>query len=84
METKNNKSLSARIKRRNKQGFRGIGNHSLCPKEVNISINNELINHKFEDKFVNSYYKSLVNYAKKRGYSKHSGSKTLKQLERYI
>ena len=89
METKNNnKSLSARIKRRNKQGFRGIGNHSLCPKEVNISINNELINHKFEDKLANSYQKSLIYYTKKyakiRGYSKHSGSKTLKQLERYI
>lgn len=84
METKNNKSLSARIKRRNKQGFRGIGNHSLCPKEVNISINNEFINHKFEDKFVNSYQKSLVNYAKKHGYSKHAGSKLIGQLKRYI
>lgn len=81
MET--NKSLSARIKRRNKSGFRGVGTHNPL-KEVNISINNELINHKYEDKLANSYQKNLVNYAKKHGYSKHSGSKTLKQLKRYI
>lgn len=85
MET--NKSLSARIKRRNKSGFRGLGNHNL-PKEVNISINDEFVNHKFEDKLANSYQKSLIYYTKKyakiRGYSKHSGSKTLKQLKRYI
>lgn len=78
-----NKSLSARIKRRNKSGFSGVGTHNP-PKEVNISINNELINHKFEDKFINSYQKSLVNYAKKHGYSKHAGSKMLGQLKRYI
>ena len=78
-----NKSLSARIKRRNKSGFCGFGTHNP-PKEVNISINNDLVNHKFEDKFVNSYQKSIINYARKHGYSKHVGSKTLGQLERYL
>lgn len=78
-----NKSLSARIKRRNKSGFCGFGTHNF-PKEVGIFINDEFVNHKHEDKLANSYQKSLVNYAKKHGYSKHSGSKTLSQLERYI
>lgn len=78
-----NKSLSARIKRRNKSGFRGLGTHN-SPKAVIFSINDEFVNHKFEDKLANSYQKSLVNYAKKRGYSKHSGSKTLNKLKRYI
>lgn len=78
-----NKSLSARIKRRNKSGFCGFGTHNP-PKEVNISINDDFINHKYEDRLVNCYQKNLVNYAKKHGYSKHSGSKTLNQLKRYI
>ena len=78
-----NKSLSARIKRRNKSGFCGLGTHNP-PKDVNISINNELVNHKYEDKLANSYQKNLVNYAKKHGYSKHAGSKMLGQLKRYI
>ena len=78
-----NKSLSARIKRRNKSGFCGLGTHSF-PKEVNISINDEIFNHKYEDKQMNDYQKNLVNYAKKHGYSKHAGSKRLEQLKRYI
>lgn len=78
-----NKSLSARIKRRNKSGFCGLGTHKFF-KDVNISINDELVNHKYEDKLANSYQKNLINYAKNHGYSKHAGSKMLGQLKRYI
>lgn len=67
----------------NKSGFCGFGTHNY-PKDVNISINDELINHKFEDKLANSYQKSLINYARKHGYSRHAGSKTLGQLKRYL
>jgi len=84
METKNNnKSLSARIKRRNKQSFRGIGNHSLTPKEVYLPINNELINHTWKERKANAEQSNLINYGKKHGF-KHCGSKPLRILRHYI
>ncbi|MBO7692967.1 MAG: hypothetical protein J6Y28_01635 [Acholeplasmatales bacterium] len=79
-----NKSLSARIKRRNKAGFKGVGNHSKNPKLVTVSINDDFINYKYEDKQINSYQRSLINFAKKHGYSKHAGSKFLGQLRHYL
>lgn len=76
-----NKSLSARIKRRNKQGFNGLGSH-VNFKKVIYNINDIILNHKLADR--NEEQINLFNFAKKRGYSKHSGSKSISQLRRYI
>ena len=84
METKsvnNNTSLSSRIKRRNKQGFLGIGNYNGCldvKNRVYENINNPKLNHKEEDKNCEQQY--LINKARKYGCN-HPGSKTLKQLK---
>lgn len=76
-----NKSLSARIKRRNKQDFDGLGSHVNFKKVIN-NINDITLNHKLADR--NEEQINLVNFAKKRGYSKHSGSKSINKLRRYI
>lgn len=76
-----NKSLSARIKRRNKQGFDGLGSH-VNFKEVIYNVKDITLNHKLADRDEEQI--NLVNFAKKRGYSKHSGSKSISQLRRYI
>lgn len=76
-----NKSLSARIKRRNKQGFTGVGNH-INFKEVIYNVNDITLNHKLADR--NEEQINLFNFARKRGYSKHSGSKSINKLRRYI
>ena len=76
-----NKSLSARIKRRNKQGFNGLGSH-VNFKEVMYNVNDITLNHKLADR--NEEQINLVNFAKKKGYSKHSGSKSIGKLRRYI
>lgn len=76
-----NKSLSARIKRRNKQGFDGTGSH-VNFKKVIYKVNDITLNHKLADR--NEEQINLVSFAKKRGYSKHSGSKSISQLRRYI
>lgn len=71
-----NESLSARIKRRNKQGFNGVGTHKLFLNvEGNIKDNSYGA--------INTHQTNLINYAKKHGF-KNNGSKTIKQLERYI
>lgn len=76
-----NKSLSARIKRRNKQGFDGTGSH-VNFKKVIYNVKDITLNHKLADR--NEEQINLVNFAKKRDYSKHSGSKSISQLRRYI
>lgn len=70
-----NKSLSARIRRRNKQGFLGYGNHFYFKNDGGDYKNKE-DNHKS----VNPY-QSVVNFLRKRGF-KHPGSK--KNLNQYM
>ena len=79
METKN-KSLSARIKRRNKAGFKGIGSYNFEKKTSYGDYREEFDNHKDKDK--NIYQENLINHAKLCGV-RHPGSKTLKQLSLY-
>lgn len=68
-----NTSLSARVKRRNKQGFLGYGNH--------FNFKNGGGDYKEDNhKFVNPY-QSVVNFLKKRGF-RHPGSK--KNLNQYM
>lgn len=74
-----NPSISARVKRRNKQGFCGQGNHNPNPQVVQYNINDTTLNHKLEDK--DQEHLSLVRHA--RRWCRHPGSKTLKQLKRY-
>lgn len=74
-----NKSLSARIKRRNKQGFKGEGTHK---RFVNVSVDYTSTTQNYKDLDKNLYHVNLVNRAKKLGL-KHAGSKTVRQLERF-
>ena len=70
-----NKSLSARIKRRNKQGFLGVGHHVYIKRNECGDYRNLIHNHKY----VVPEMVNLVNRAKKLGY-KHPGSKNYKTL----
>lgn len=74
-----NKSLSARIKRRNKSGFKGEGNHKMFGSVLG-DYTSTTQNYKDLDK--NLYHVNLVNRAKKLGL-KHAGSKTIRQLKRF-
>ena len=74
-----NKSLSARIKRRNKQGFKGEGNHK---RFVSVSGDYTSPIQSYKDFDKDPYHINLVNRAKKLGL-KHAGSKTVRQLERF-
>lgn len=74
-----NKSLSARIKRRNKQGFKGEGTRKTFI-DVSGDYTSTTQNYKYLDK--DPYHINLVNRAKKLGL-KHAGSKTVRQLKRF-
>ena len=74
-----NKSLSARIKRRNKQGFKGEGNHK---RFVRVFGDYTSITQNYKDLDKDLYHINLVNRAKKLGL-KHAGSKTVRQLKRF-
>ena len=69
-----NKSLSARIRRRNKQGFVD-GDHR---KWIKTSEYGTIAKEKVNDK-----YQSIKNFLRKRGY-KHAGSKSAKVLKQYM
>lgn len=70
-----NKSLSARIKRRNKQGFKGEGTAPTFVKTTEVgSITKERVNNK---------YQSAINFLRKHGI-KHAGSKSAKTLKQYM
>lgn len=70
-----NTSLSARVKRRNKQGFLGYGNH--CDfRNGGGNYKNEKYNHKSVN-----LYQGVVNFLRKRGF-RHPGSK--KNLNQYM
>ena len=69
-----NKSLSARIKRRNKQGFKGEG----TPTFIKTTEFGTITKEKSQDK-----YQNIKNFLRKRGH-KHAGSKSAKVLESYM
>lgn len=72
-----NKSLSARIKRRNKQGFKGVGSYNgVGPYHEYDNYNNPAYNHKSYDLEM----VKRINRAKKLGY-KHPGSKPYSVLK---
>ena len=77
-----NKSLSARIKRHNKQGFKGEGNHKMFSSVSGdyTSMTQNYRCYKYLDK--DPYHINLVNRAKKLGL-RHAGSKTVRQLKRF-
>ena len=82
-----NTSLSARIKRRNRQGFKGVGknNYKLVPatKPLVPSYLNEEYNHKSNDS--RKKVASILCEAKKIGLiGKHSGSKPLMSITKNI
>jgi len=70
-----NKSLSARIRRRNAQGFLGYGNHANF-KNGGGDYKNKEDNHKSVN-----LYQGVINFLRKRGF-KHPGSK--KNLNQYM
>ena len=80
-------AYSARIKRRNKQGFAGIGTPSNFVPNTPGDYKDIIFNHKHEIGFnetsdvipVLTKHEHMVNKAKVRG-MRHPGSKTLKQL----
>lgn len=69
-----NKSLSARIKRRNKQGFIGVGTNPTFKTTPYGTIAKK----KIQDK-----YQNIKNFLRKHGH-KHAGSKSAKVLESYM
>lgn len=71
----NNKSLSARIKRRNKQGFSGAGTAPTFVKTTEFRI--------IAKEKVNDKYQSVKNFLRKHGF-KHPGSKSAKTLKSYM
>lgn len=75
-----NKSLSARIKRRNKYGFVGVGNHTY-KLSVSADYKDPYYNYKDEDR--NEEQINIIGKLKKMfKRNKHIGSKTLKQLRK--
>lgn len=70
-----NKSLSARIKRRNKQGFSGVGTDTTFVKTTPYGT---IAKKKVQDK-----YQSVKNFLRKHGF-KHPGSKSAKTLKSYM
>lgn len=70
-----NKSLSARIKRRNKQGFKGEGTEPTFVKTTEFGT--------IAKKKVSDKYQSIKNFLRKRGH-KHVGSKSAKVLKQYM
>ena len=70
-----NKSLSARIKRRNKQGFSGTGTATTFIKMTEFGT---ITKEKSQDK-----YQDIKNFLRKRGH-KHAGSKSAKVLKQYM
>ena len=70
-----NKSLSARIRRRNKQGFTGIGTDTTFVKTTPYG---SIAKKKVQDK-----YQSVKNFLRKHGF-KHPGSKSAKTLKSYM
>ena len=70
-----NSSLSARIKRRNKQGFKGEGTAPTFVKTTEFGT--------ITKKKVNDKYQSIKNFLRKHGF-KHPGSKSAKTLKSYM
>ena len=70
-----NKSLSARIRRRNKQGFAGVGTDTTFIKTTPYG---SIAKKKVQDK-----YQSVKNFLRKHGF-KHPGSKSAKTLKSYM
>jgi len=73
-----NKSLSARIRRRNKQGFKGEGTTSGF---VPTNLEGDYItmgNRENTDK-----YRTVKNFLRKRGH-KHTGSMSARTLKQYM
>lgn len=70
-----NKSLSARIRRRNKQGFTGVGTDTTFVKTTPYG---SIAKKKVQDK-----YQSVKNFLRKHGF-KHPGSKSAKTLKSYM
>lgn len=70
-----NSSLSARIKRRNKQGFKG---ECTAPTFVKTTEFGTITKKKVNDK-----YQSIKNFLRKHGF-KHPGSKSAKTLKSYM
>lgn len=70
-----NESLSARIKRRNKQGFKGEGS---APTFIKTTEFGTITKEKSQDK-----YQNIKNFLRKRGH-KHAGSKSAKVLKQYM
>ena len=70
-----NRSLSARIKRRNNQGFKGLGNHTYGRVECGNYL----------DYRKSNKYQGVINKMRKMGKFgiKHPGSKPLKTLKIY-
>lgn len=71
----NNKSLSARIKRRNKQGFAGEG---TAPTVIKMTPYGSIVKEKVQDK-----YQNIKNFLRKH-YHKHAGSKSATTLSQYM
>lgn len=72
-----NKSLSARIKRRNKQGFSGVGTDTTF-NFIKTTPYGTIAKKKIQNK-----YDNIKNFLRKRGH-KHAGSKSAKVLESYM
>lgn len=90
-----NKSLSAKIKRRNAQGFEGVGSYNgVGPKHTYGDYRDPLQNHKHDGDVRQKYnpdtemneivvcpnrHQHMINQAKHYG-SRHAGSKSMKTL----
>lgn len=70
-----NKSLSARIRRRNKQGFNGVGTDTTFVKTTPYGT---IAKKKIQDK-----YQNIKNFLRKHGH-KRAGSKSAKVLKQYM
>ena len=72
---------SARIKRRNKQGFKGVGNHNGMPAgHIYGDYRNKETAHKVSKRADAMH--AMIKFASKWG-CKHPGSKSLGQLMQY-
>lgn len=72
-----NKSLSARVKRRNAQGFVGAGSHVMFKKDNIGDYRDVSQNHKDTDTIE---HKSLVRHYGRMNTGKHPGSKPMRNL----
>lgn len=71
----NNSNLSARVRRRNRFGFKGVGTEPAWSKKTPYG---KIVKEKVFDR-----YENVKNFLRKHGH-KHAGSKSAKQLRQYI